>query len=203
VHSLTIVIAASSLMVAVAVICVVRALQRRGEVGVRCSLELTPQDGWRLLNLAVVNRHDTKVWVERAAFVITDLDANMQSGAPNERGSVEIREFVRSGEDLCVSLIEAVYNAAGKPQGVYSFLFRCTVSYRLDERWLESESPVFRVEMVRLSSMRVRRVPAGGRAARAAASTVGTQSLLVTNEAPRREESRGTKPQSLDASFRS
>ena len=71
----------------------------------------------------MVNRHETKVWVERAAFVITDLDANMQGGPASGYGSVEIHEFIPSGQDLCVSLIEAVYNAAGKPQGVYSFLF--------------------------------------------------------------------------------
>jgi hypothetical protein len=177
-------------------------LPTRGDVGVRSSLELTPQDGWRLLNLAVANRHDTKVWVERAAFIITDLDANMQGGLADGCGLVEIRQFIRSGENLCISLIEAVYNAAGKPQGVYSFALSCTVRYRLGERWLESESPVFQVEMVRLSGMRIRRVPAGA-GTRAAANTVSAQSLLDVNEVPRAEESRRSAAESFDASLRS
>jgi hypothetical protein len=151
------------------------------------------------LNLAVANRLDAKIWVERAAFVITDLDASMQSGPASGLGSVEIREFIRSREDLHVSLIEAVYNAAGKPQGVYSFVFNCTIRYRLGERWLESESPVFRVEMVRLSASRVRRAPAAKTTTRAAASTAVAQSPLATKEAPGGEQTRTSKPESIDA----
>lgn len=201
-HALTFVLVAVLLLVAVAVVCTVRALRGRGEAGVRTSLELTPQDGWRLLNLAVANRHDTKVWVERAAFVITDLDANMQGGPASGYGSVEIHEFIPSGQDLCVSLIEAVYNAAGKPQGVYSFLLSSMVRYHLDERWLESESSVFRVEMVRLSGMRIRRVAAGDRATSAASSAAKARSLLVADQTPGGEESRRSGTENFDASLR-
>jgi len=192
---------ASFVLVSVTVFCIARARRSPGQSGIRSSLELTPQDGWSLLNLAVVNHHDTKVWVERAVLTLTELNANMPSGPASGSGAVEIREFIRSGESLCVSLIEAVYNAAGKPQGAYSFLIRCTTRYRLGEEWLESESPVFKVEMVRLSGTRVRRIAAKGQAARGGAVTENAQPLFHANKAPRAEELIAQAPENADVSL--
>jgi hypothetical protein len=203
--SLTSVLLISVVLVIATVVYLVPVFQRRGQVGVCASLELTPQDGWRLLNLAVVNRYDAKVWVERVAFVLTNLDADMQSGPASSSGALDVREFVRSGEALRVSVIEAVYNAAGKPQGVYTFRFSAAVSYRLGDAWLDSETPAYQVEMVRLSSMRLRRVrpTAQTQGVASDAETPNPRTLLGSTAEGRPSESQTSAAEDLKRSLHS
>lgn len=142
------------LVVFAAVFLLLRSRTRDPEL--RVYLDLRRQDGWSQLNFSLENRHDTKVWVERAAFVITALRAEMPGAPAPEQGCLKIRENLRVGEALRISAIEAVYNAAGKPQGNYSFAFKGAVRYRLGDRWMEAETPACSVDMIRLSAKRVR-----------------------------------------------
>jgi hypothetical protein len=164
---------------------VAKALRRRsGGTGMRPSLELTAQEGWSLLNLVLANHEESKVWVERAAFVFTDLDAEMQGVHPTGHGAVEIREFIRSHEALRTSLIEAVYNAAGKPQGAYAFRFLGAVRYRIDDKWIEVETPAYQVDMVRLSGTRLRAVAAGKETKPEIAGAISPRTLLGATAKP-------------------
>ena len=55
-----------------------------------------------------------------------------------------------------ISLIETVYNAAGKPQGEYSFLISGVVRYRVQEtNWFEITLQTYRVRMIALSAIRL------------------------------------------------
>ena len=202
--SFAVVLLVSLTLVALATICIVAVRRRRGEVGVRSSLELIPQDGWSLLNLAMVNRHDSKVWIERAAFILEDMDADMQSGPAFGKGSIDVREFVPSNEALRISLIEAVYNAAGKPQGVYTFRLSAAVRYRLGERWLESETAPYQVDMVRLSSIRLRRTRVRANAIPSGKGALSAQGLLVPPAViPSVEESRSSTTENFKGSLHS
>jgi hypothetical protein len=171
---------------------------RSAPAGLHASLELTRQDGWSLLSLSVTNRHDTKVWVERAAFVITALDAEMRGAEALQNGCLKIRENVRVGEVLRISAIEAVYNAAGKPQGNYSFLFKAAVRYRLGNRWIDAETPVYSVSMLRLTSKRVRTERDNGAFASTGALAVKLQMLLDDGEEKPASVSHNDQPSSTD-----
>ena len=122
-------------------------------------MTITRKNGWALLDLVLQNHSKLPIWAEQATFALADLDADFQGTAATEEGILLIRETVRPGGMLRISLIETVYNAAGKPQGEYSFLISGVVRYRAEEsNWFEITLQTYRVRMIALSAIRLLRM---------------------------------------------
>lgn len=122
-------------------------------------LNITRKNGWALLDLVLQNHSKFPIWAEQATFALADLDADFQGAAPSGEGILLIRETVRPGGTLRISLIETVYYAAGKPQGEYSFLISGVVRYRAEEsNWFEITLQTYRVRMIALSAIRLLRM---------------------------------------------
>jgi hypothetical protein len=119
-------------------------------------LSITRKNGWALLDLVLRNNSNLPIWAEQATFAVGDLDADFQGAVATNEGTLIIRETVRPGGMLRISLIETVYNAAGKPQGEYSFLISGVVRYRAQETsWFEIALQTYRVRMIALSAIRL------------------------------------------------
>jgi hypothetical protein len=113
-----------------------------------------------LLNLVVVNRSRIGIWAEDAKIVLTDLDTGSASFTPTRRAILKMGEFVPPRETLDISLVEAIYNAAGRPQDEYSFLISTVLQYRAsedDKEQLEAPVPSYWAWMSALDPIRLRR----------------------------------------------
>jgi hypothetical protein len=114
--------------------------------------------GWASLELHLVNQSAFTLWLEDAKLVTTDLDANFQTAIAIGQVTHRIRQAVRPNETLSMSIIGSLYDAAGRPQGPYSFLVVGTVHYRIGEDWAQSNILPHRIEMAALSVRRLRRI---------------------------------------------
>jgi hypothetical protein len=90
-----------------------------------------------LLHLVLANWSKTLIWVEESRIVLTDVHGDSQGSAAGGKARVLVREFIKPDEILQVSVTEAVYEAAGRPQGECSFLVSGLVLYRLEDNWSE------------------------------------------------------------------
>jgi hypothetical protein len=57
---------------------------------------------------------------------------------------------------LSVSLARAIYDAAGRPKGLYSCLVRTNVLYRVFNEWCNAKLETYRVEMAALGALGLR-----------------------------------------------
>jgi hypothetical protein len=66
---------------------------------------------------------------------------------------------------LPISLVETIYNAAGRPQRNYSFVLSSVVRFRVGEKWFEEQLPAYRIKMLGLTvgGLRRERKSAGNR----------------------------------------
>ena len=128
------------------------------EVNVTAELSATHARGWTFFNLVLANRSRMMVSVVDATFSIADLSAKFQACPAKKEMTVKIRSAVKPGELSPVSLIEFFYNAAGKPQGAYSFVVATTIRYRAHGDLFTQVLPLYRVKMVALSPNAIRRV---------------------------------------------
>lgn len=123
------------------------------------------------LTLAVTNRSRIAVWAEEAKLVLSDLEAELQTSTATGQAILKIREFVAPKETLYISFVEALYDAAGRPQGEYSFVASTVLQCRADENdeeKFETSLPSYRARMVALGPIGLRRMrwfdkPAGRR----------------------------------------
>jgi hypothetical protein len=146
-------------------LCAIFVVFRRGkrdslleiQIALRPATRISSYDGWVALELQFVNRSDVKVWIDKAKLVIRDLDANFQTALTTGQQIHEIRQAVVPDECLSMSLNGSLYDAAGRPQGLYSFLLWGTVHYRIGEEWAQANIRPHRIEMATLSLLRVRR----------------------------------------------
>jgi len=135
--------------------------QRKKDIPSEIQIDLCPAvritdfDGWQALELQLVNRSDAKVWVEEANLVITDLEANFQTALATGQHIHKIRQPVVPDECLSMSLTGSLYDAAGRPQGPYSFQLWGTIHYRIGEKWAQANIRPHRIKMVALSVLRV------------------------------------------------
>ena len=107
-----------------------RWLPRKPDLDFEPELSITRKNGWAFLDLVLINRTKHRIWAEEGVFAMADLDADFQAGPASDQQTLRIREYVRAGEALRISLVETVYKCAGRPQGEYSFLISGT-TYRL------------------------------------------------------------------------
>jgi hypothetical protein len=128
------------------------------QIDLRPTVRITSFDGWVALELQLVNRSYATVWIEEAKLVITDLEANFQTARATSQQIHKIRQTVVPDECLSMSIAGSLYEAAGRPQGRYSFVLRGTVHYRSGEDFAQANIRPHRVEMTALSVVRVRRI---------------------------------------------
>jgi hypothetical protein len=89
---------------------------------------------------------------------LTDLDLNGQTSDSPRQARHIIRQNVRSQDTVSVSLAGAIYDGAGRPQGMYSCLVLTDVRYRVGDEWLNKTIDACSVEMAALTPIGVRRL---------------------------------------------
>src|SRR4029078_2159782 len=82
-------------------------------------LRITESGGWVSLELLLENRSTQPVWIDDVQLALTDLAAQLQTSEPNGQGLVSIQHNIRPRDFFRLSLAEALYDAAGKPQRSY------------------------------------------------------------------------------------
>jgi hypothetical protein len=128
------------------------------EVDVEAGLKTTRFQGWTFFNLELLNRSRMRIAVVDATFSITDLVAKFQATAPTKETTFKVRRFVKPSDILRVDLVEIFYNAAGKPQGGYSFVVAATIRYRAHGDLFTQPLPLCRVKMTALSANALQRI---------------------------------------------
>jgi hypothetical protein len=113
-------------------------------------LRITRENGWVYLELQLVNRSRWPVWVQEAAVVLIELNADSQTAVSNGQARHEVLQNVGPNDTLCVSLARTIYDAAGRPQGPYSCLVSTNVRYRVFDEWCNAKLETHRVEMAAL-----------------------------------------------------
>lgn len=106
-------------------------------VDFRPSIGFTHMDGWASLALLMVNKSERNVWAEEIEIALTDLIADDQTSEATYREIQKIRQTVQPRDMLPISLMETIYQAAGKPQTRYSCLMSTVLRYRVGEKWFE------------------------------------------------------------------
>jgi hypothetical protein len=114
------------------------------------------QDGYKSIAVLLFNKSDVPVWTEEIEIVLTELVANQQAAAASCHEIHKIRQAVPARDMLPISLVEAIYNAAGRPQLRYSCVMSSLVRYRIGERWFEEPMKVYRLKMAGLTVSGVR-----------------------------------------------
>jgi hypothetical protein len=114
-------------------------------------LGIVRENGWVYLQLLLVNRSRSTVWVQDAAVVLIGLDAKRQARDSIGQAKHEILQNVGPNDTLRVSLARTIYDAAGRPQGQYSCLVKTNVRYRVSAEWCDVKLETCRVEMAAIS----------------------------------------------------
>jgi hypothetical protein len=122
-------------------------------------LVLTIDQGAGSLNLVVTNRSRVEIWAEAAQVDLIDVETNGEIYSPAQ-AILRIRELVAPSETLHFSLIDTVYNAAGRPRGVYSCSLATILRYRTDgtDEEFEQPFPSYRAKMIALVPISLRRM---------------------------------------------
>lgn len=121
------------------------------EVRVEAELKAIRTHGWTFFNLTLLNHSRMKIAVVDTTFSITGLVAKFQALSSAKETTFKVRRFIKPGDILNVDLVEIFYNAAGKPQGAYSFVVATTIRYRVHGDLFTQVLPLCRVKMVALS----------------------------------------------------
>ena len=150
---------------AISVGCIVLRFRRNGsrrDPGVRNSgfrpqIGFTRLDGMVSLSLLLENESSKYVWAEEIEIFLSGLKAEQQAADPACHGVQKIRQVVRSGDTLPISLCEAIYKAAGNPQRKYSCLLSSVLRYRIGEEWFEKKMENYKIRMIGLTVADVHR----------------------------------------------
>lgn len=114
-------------------------------------LEIVRENGWADFSLCLVNQSSFSVWIEHANIALADLHAKLQTTTPIEHLNQEILQDVGAKETLRVSLANAVYDAAGRPQGPYTCLLLANVRYWVFDEWCDARATTCRIEMAAIN----------------------------------------------------
>ena len=109
------------------------------------------------LSLLLENRSSEYVWAEEIEIFLSGLTAQDQTAEPSFREVQKIRQMVRSGDTLPISLCEVIYKAAGDPQRKYSCVMSSVLRYRIGEQQLEKNLETCSVKMMGLTASSVHR----------------------------------------------
>jgi hypothetical protein len=125
--------------------------------GFRPRIGFTRLDGMASLSLLLANDSDRHVWAEEIEIFLSSLTAEEQTAEPSCREIQKIRQTVRSGDMLPISLCEAIYKAAGDPQRKYTCVMSSVLRYRIGEESFERNMENFTVRMVGLTVSSIHR----------------------------------------------
>jgi hypothetical protein len=114
-------------------------------------LEIVREDGWADLSLSLVNQSSFTVWIEHVNIALADLNAKHQTSTPIEHFKQQILQYVGAKETLCVSVANAVYDAAGRPQGPYTSLLLANVRYSVFDEWCDIRAATCRIKMAAIN----------------------------------------------------
>ena len=128
------------------------------KIKVQPAIRATQFNGWVSLELEAANQSNATIWLEEAKFLISDLHANFQTALPINQKTYPIRQAIPPHESLSLSIGPTLYEAAGSPQGYYSFRFIGNVHYRIDQRMAAEKIPRHWIEMAALSVLRFKQV---------------------------------------------
>jgi|SRR5712671_4803741 len=122
------------------------------------NLTLNRNHGWTSLELLLVNNTSMTVWVEEALVTLIDLDTSWQTAIPTGRAKLTVRQNIRAGESLELSLAQTIYEAGGRPQGGYSCLISSNVWYRVGDESFHKILGTFQVKMTGLKPRSLQRL---------------------------------------------
>ena|SRR5579863_2464608 len=125
--------------------------------GFRPRLGFTRLDGMASLSLLLANESKKDVWAEEIEISLSGLSAEEQTAESTCHEIQTIRQMVRSGDMLPISLCEAIYKAAGDPQRKYSCVLSSVLRYRIGEEWLEKNMENYRIRMIGLTASGIAR----------------------------------------------
>jgi hypothetical protein len=125
--------------------------------GFRPRIGFTRLDGMVSLSLLLENDSGEHVWAEEIEIFLSDLKAEQQASEASCRGIRKIRQMVRSGDLLPISLSEAIYKAAGDPQRKYSCVLSSVLRYRIGEETVEKTMDHYKIRMVGLTASDIHR----------------------------------------------
>ena len=125
--------------------------------GFRPRIGFTRLDGMESLSLLLDNRSPDFVWAEEIEIILSELTADQQTAAPTCRGVQKIRQMVRGGDMLPISLAQVIYNAAGDPQRKYTCVLSSILHYRIGDDWFERDMGSYRIQMAGLKAARMDR----------------------------------------------
>ena len=125
--------------------------------GFRPRIGFTRLDGMESLSLLLANNSKQHVWAEEIEIFLSDLNAEDQTADASCREIQKIRQMVRSGDMLPISLSEVIYKAAGDPQRKYSCVMSSVLRYRIGEEHFEKQLETYRVRMLGLTASGIHR----------------------------------------------
>lgn len=147
-------------------------------------LHLTLEHSAGALNLAIANRSRVEIWAEEATVDLIDVETNGEVYSPAQ-SVLKIREPIAPSEIFRISLVDTVYNTAGRPQAMYSCTIATVLRFRTDGivENLEQPFPLYRAKMVTLIPTSLRRMVRFDRSS-------GSSELQDLSAVRRREQSK-------------
>jgi hypothetical protein len=125
--------------------------------GFRPRIGFTRLDGMASLSLLLANGTKKYVWAEEIEIFLSGLSAEEQTAEPSFHETQQIRQMVRSGDTVPISLSEVIYKAAGDPQRKYSCVLSSVLRYRIGEEWFEKKMETYRLRMLGLTASGIQR----------------------------------------------
>jgi hypothetical protein len=123
----------------------------------RPKIGFTRLDGMVSLSILLENESTENVWAEEIEIFLSSLRAEEQATEPSLHGIQKIRQMVRSGDLLPISLCEVIYKAAGNPQRKYTCVISSVLRYRIGEEWLKKNMENYRLRMAGLTISSIHR----------------------------------------------
>jgi hypothetical protein len=125
--------------------------------GFRPRIGFTRLDGMASLSLLLINKSSEYVWAEEVEIFLSGLTADQQTAEASCHEIQNIRQMVRSGDTLPISLAEVIYKAAGDPQRKYSCILSSVLHYRIGEDWSDKRLENHKIQMIGLTASGVQR----------------------------------------------
>ena len=82
---------------------------------------------------------------------LLDVDAKLQTATPSGSITQQILQYVGAKETLSVSLANAVYDAAGRPQGPLLVPAEANVRYCVFDEWCDARAATCRIAMAAIN----------------------------------------------------
>jgi hypothetical protein len=128
-----------------------------GSDGFRPTIGFSRLDGMESLSLLLENKSRAHVWAEEIEIHLGNLVAENQSCEAPLHGILKIRQMIRVGDMLPISLAGAIYKAAGEPQRKHSSILSSVLRYRIGEECFEKNLENYRIQMIGLTASGVQR----------------------------------------------